>query len=142
MNKSIKIKYWPGSPELEKIEKGNWIDLYTYEDVTLQKGDFAIIPLGVAMKLPRGYEAIIASRSSTFKRWGVLQTNAIGVIDSEYCGNDDQWGYPAFATQAVTIPKGTRLCQFRIQESQPDIIFDAVDNLNDKSRGGFGSTGA
>jgi dUTP pyrophosphatase len=142
MNKSIKIKYWPGSPELEKIEKGNWIDLYTYEDVTLQKGDFAIIPLGVAMKLPRGYEAIIASRSSTFKRWGVLQTNAIGVIDSEYCGNDDQWGYPAFATQAVMIPKGTRLCQFRIQESQPDIIFDAVDSLNDKSRGGFGSTGA
>lgn len=137
----VQIQYLPGAAHLEKIEKGDWIDLYTYEDVTLSKGDFEIINLGVAMKLPEGCEAIVAPRSSTFKRYGVIQTNGIGVIDESYCGSDDLWGMPVYATQDVTIPKGTRLCQFRIQPKQPDILFQEVDSLSDESRGGFGSTG-
>lgn len=138
---TIEIKYYPGSPELEKIKAGDWIDLYTYEDVALFAGDSTIIPLGVAMKLPKGYEAIVAPRSSTFKRWGVIQTNGVGVIDQLYCGNDDQWGMPVYATRNVTIPKGTRLCQFRIQKNQPDILFKEVDDLGNANRGGFGSSG-
>ncbi len=138
---TIEIKYYPGSPHLEKIEKGDWIDLYTYEDTVLFAGDSAIIPLGVAMKLPAGYEAIVAPRSSTFKRWSIIQTNSLGVIDSSYCGDDDQWGMPVYATRNVTIPKGTRLCQFRIQKRQPDILFKEVDFLNNENRGGFGSSG-
>lgn len=137
----IQIKYLPNSPRLEKLEVGDWIDLYTYEDVVLFKGDSKIVSLGVCMKLPKGYEAIVAPRSSTFKRWGVIQTNGIGVIDNQFCGDADIWGMPLYATRDVTIPKGTRLCQFRIQERQPDILFKEVDFLNDKSRGGFGSTG-
>lgn len=137
----IEIKYLPGSPRLEKIDVGDWIDLYTYEDAVLFKGDSKIVSLGVCMKLPKGYEAVVAPRSSTFKRWGVIQTNSIGVIDGTYCGDDDVWGLPLYATRDVTIPKGTRLCQFRIQARQPDILFKEVDTLSDKSRGGFGSTG-
>lgn len=138
---TIKIKYLPGSPHLEQIDKGDWIDLYCYEDVTLKKGERAYISQGVAMKLPEGYEAIMASRSSTFKRWGLLQTNAIGIIDNSFAGNDDVWMYPAYATRDVTIPKGTRICQFRIQPIQPKIVFEEVSNLGE-SRGGLGSTGA
>lgn len=139
--KKIKIKYWPNSPRLEQTEKGDWIDLFVYEDVTLKKGERAYIPQGVAMKLPEGYEAILASRSSTFKRWGVLQTNAIGIVDNSFAGDLDQWMYPAYATRDVTIPKGTRICQFRIQKIQPKIEFEEVKSLGE-SRGGLGSTGA
>lgn len=137
----IKIKYLPGSPHLEQKEGSDWIDLYTYEDIYLPKGSFTIISLGVAMKIPDGYEAIIAPRSSTFKRWGILQTNSIGVIDNSYCGNDDIWGMPVYATFDIVIPKGTRLCQFRIQQKQPNVIFIDTDDLKTDSRGGFGSTG-
>ena len=140
--KTIFIKYRPGAPKLEKISKGDWIDLYTYEDVTLHKGDYAQIPLGVMMKLPQGYEANVAPRSSTFRRWGVLQTNSVAVIDNSYCGDDDEWLYPVYATRDVTIPRGTRLCQFRINEIQPQIVFQEVQQLNHDSRGGLGSTGA
>lgn len=142
MAETIKIKYLPGSPHLEKMEIGDWIDLYCYEDVTLKQGERAYISQGVAMKLPDEYEAIMASRSSTFKRWGILQTNAIGVIDNSYCGNSDIWMYPAYATRDVTIPRGTRICQFRIQKVQPEIIFQEVDDLNSEARGGLGSSGA
>lgn len=139
---TIDIKYWPNSPHLEKISEGDWIDLYTYEDVSFTKDDFKLIRLGIAMKLPEGYEAILAPRSSTYKRWGLTQVNSIGVIDSSYCGNDDMWLFAAKASKSITIPKGTRLCQFRIQKSQPDIIFNEVENLSSPSRGSFGSTGA
>ena len=138
---TIEIKYRPGAPRLEKIGKGDWIDLYTYEDMTLKAGDSAIVPLGVAMKLPAGYEAIILPRSSTFKRWGVIQTNRAGVIDNLFCGEDDYWGMPVYATKSVMVPKGTRLCQFRIQKNQPDILFKEVDSLESPNRGGWGSTG-
>lgn len=139
---TIQIKYWPDSPHLEINPDGSWIDLYTYEEAVLQEGDFKIIPLGVAMKLPEGYEANFVPRSSTFKRWGVIQTNHFSVIDPSYCGNDDMWGLPVFATRSVTIPKGTRLCQFRINKVQPVINFEEVANLSCESRGGFGTSGA
>lgn len=138
----IDIRYWPGMPKLEQISKGNWIDLYTREELVLHAGDFGIAHLGVAMKLPKGYEAYIAPRSSTFKRWGIIQTNSVGIIDNSYCGNDDEWGMPFYATRDITIPKHTRLCQFRVQEAQPNnIILQEVEHLGNKNRGGFGSTG-
>lgn len=139
---SILVKYWPGSPTLEMTENGAWVDLYTYEDVTLQEGDFKLIPLGVAMKLPHGYEANFVPRSSTFKRWGIIQTNHFSVIDPTYCGDGDMWKLPVFATRSVTIPKGTRLCQFRINRVQPKLHFQPVEHLNDTNRGGFGTSGA
>lgn len=138
---TIQIKYLPGAPRLTKIQKGDWIDLYTYEDITLDAGDFTYVNCGVAMKLPEGYEAVMAARSSTFKRWGLIQTNGIGIIDNTYCGNDDIWMFPCYATRAITIPKGTRLCQFRIQQNQPEILFEEVSHLGN-NRGGLGSSGA
>jgi len=138
----IKIHYLQGSPHLEKTDIGSWIDLYVYEDVTLKAGQRKYISLGVSMQLPEGYEALMVSRSSTFKRWGLLQTNAIAVIDNSYCGTDDIWMYPALATRDVIIPKGTRICQFRIQKEQPKIKFIESDYLNSLSRKGLGSTGA
>lgn len=138
---TVEIRYKPGSPELEKTAVGSWIDLYTYEDVVLPEGGSMIVDLGVAMRLPDGYEAIMAPRSSTFKRHGLLQTNGIGVIDHQFNGSTDWWGMPVYATRAVSIPKGTRLCQFRIQREQPDILFKPVEYLNSEDRGSFGSTG-
>lgn len=137
----IPIRYLSGSPVLEITEKGDWIDLYCYEDTTLHAGERAYISQGVSMALPEGYEAIVAPRSSTFKRWGILQSNSIGVIDNSFRGNEDIWQFPAYATRDVTIPKGTRICQFRIQEKQPEINFTPVLDLNNESRGGLGSTG-
>lgn len=137
---TIDIKYLPDSPHLEMTDKGDWCDLYVYEDVTLHEGERAYISQGVAMKLPDGYEAILAPRSSTFKRYGILQTNSIGVIDNSFCGDDDVWQFPAYATRDITIPKGSRICQFRIQKKQPKLIFNEVDHLGE-SRGGLGSSG-
>lgn len=139
---TIEIKYLPGSPQLVKSEKGDWIDLYCYQDTTLKAGERTYISQGVAMALPAGYEAIMAPRSSTFKRWGILQTNGIGIIDNSYRGDADIWMFPALATKDVTIPKGTRICQFRIQKTQPDIELIEVSHLNSVSRNGLGSTGA
>lgn len=137
---SILIKYLPGATKLEQIEKGDWIDLYCYEDTILKAGERTYISQGIAMKLPEGYEAITAPRSSTFKRYGILQTNSIGVIDSTYCGDNDIWMFPAYATRDIEIPAGTRICQFRIQKIQPKINFTEVSSLGE-SRGGLGSTG-
>lgn len=141
MSETIQIKYWPNSPRLVINPDGSWIDLYTYEETVLRAGQFKIIPLGVAMKLPDGYEANIVPRSSTFKRWGVLQTNHYAVIDPSYCSSEDQWGYPVVASKDITIPKGTRLCQFRINKVQPEIIFQESETLGDRVRGGFGTSG-
>lgn len=139
----IKVKYLVQDLErLTKIDKGDWIDLRCAEETWMQKGDFKLIPLGIAMKLPEGYEAHIVPRSSTFIKWGLLQTNHMGVIDESYCGNDDEWKFPAYATRDVGIKKGDRICQFRIVKKQPNIAFIEVDSLDAESRGGFGSTGA
>lgn len=138
----IKVKYF--SNEIEKLSRkkvGDWIDLRAAEDVTLLKGEFGLIPLGVGMILPDGYEAHVVPRSSTFKTWGIIQTNHMGVIDNSYSGDNDQWKFPAYATRDTVIKKGDRICQFRIVENQPEYDIVTVDKLNDESRGGFGSTG-
>lgn len=138
----IKVKYF--SNEIEKLSRknvGDWIDLRAAEDITMSQGEFKLIPLGVGMILPEGYEAHIVPRSSTFKTWGIMQTNHMGVIDNSYSGDNDQWKFPAYATRDTTIKKGDRICQFRIVQNQPEFEIVTVDKLNDESRGGFGSTG-
>lgn len=137
----IDIKYHADIHPLEKVENGDWIDLRVAEDVELKAGEFKIISLGVSMKLPDGYEAHIVPRSSTFKHWGILQTNHMGVIDNSYCGDNDIWGFPALATRDVLIEKNSRICQFRLQKKMKSVKFNTVDQLNNVSRGGFGSSG-
>lgn len=137
----IKIKYFEGSKKLSKISKGDWIDLYSNKDVAMVPGQRYVIPLGVAMQLPEGYEAIVAPRSSTFKTWGVLQTNSIGVIDNSYCGDNDEWALSVYATREEMICVGDKICQFRIQEKMPELEFVEVKSLDNPDRGGFGSTG-
>lgn len=139
---TITIRYH--DPDMEKIGKipcGDWIDLRAAETVVMKKGDFRIISLGVSMKLPEGYEANIVPRSSTFKKWGVLQVNSYGVIDSSYCGDGDVWGFPALAMRDTTINKGDRICQFRLNKVMPQMEFVTVEKLDENGRGGFGSTG-
>lgn len=138
----IQIRYLKG--DIEKIsilDNGDWIDLRAAENVEMRAGEHKLIPLGVAMKLPDGYEAHLLPRSSTFKRYGILMANSMGIIDNSYCGDDDQWMFSAYATKDTVIPKNDRICQFRIVEKQPAIIFQEVDHLSDVNRGGFGSTG-
>lgn len=142
MSKVIEIKYFDDEIEkIKKIDKGDWIDLRSAEEVELKAGEFKLISLGIGMKLPNGYEAHIAPRSSTFKTWGILQTNSVAVIDNSYCGENDIWKYPVYATKDVTIHKNDRICQFRIVKKQPSIEFIEVEHLEENSRGGFGSTG-
>ena len=139
----IKVKYFvDGIDELCAVAgKSDWIDLHAAEEVTLKAGEFRLIPLGVAMALPEGYEAHIVPRSSTFKNYGILQTNSMGVVDCSYCGDNDQWRMPVYATRDVTIEKNARICQFRIMRNQPPLTFTRVEHLEGPDRGGFGSTG-
>lgn len=139
---TIRIKYFCKDIEkVAKIDKGDWIDLRAAADVEMSAGDFMLIPLGVGMILPEGYEAHLAPRSSTFKNFGIIQTNSVAVIDESYCGDNDEWKYPAYALRDTIIRKGDRICQFRIMKKQPAIEFIEVDALKDVDRGGFGSTG-
>jgi dUTP pyrophosphatase len=139
---TIEIKYFVDDiDKIEKIENGDWIDLRSAETIELEPGDFKLIKLGVGMKLPEGYEAHVVPRSSTYKNFGVIQTNHMGVIDESYCGENDQWMFPAFALRKTTIHKNDRICQFRICKKQPEIEFVEVDHLDEVSRGGIGSTG-
>ena len=139
----IKIKYFVDGidPLCYVAGKSDWIDLHAAEDVTLKAGEFRLIPLGVAIALPEGYEAHIVPRSSTFKNYGILQTNSMGVVDCSYCGDNDQWRMPVYATRDVTIEKNARICQFRIMKNQPELRFIQVEQLDGADRGGFGSTG-
>ena len=137
----IKIKYFNGVEKIEKIGVGDWIDLRAAEDVILYAGEYKAIPLGVAMELPEGYEALVAPRSSTFKKHGILLANSIGVIDESYKGDNDQWHFPALATRGGKIQKNERICQFRIIKHQPPIVLLEVDSLSNTNRGGLGSTG-
>lgn len=140
---TIRIKYF--SEQIEKLtyieNKSDWIDLRAAADVSLKKGETALIPLGVAMELPSGYEAHVVPRSSTFKNFGIIQTNHMGVIDESYCGNNDQWYMPVLAVRDTKIHVNDRICQFRIMEHQPIIQFEETDELRHSDRGGFGSTG-
>lgn len=141
--KIIKIKYH--SDEIEKLRyidgKSDWIDLRSAEDVELKAGEFKLISLGISIRLPEGYEAHIVPRSSTFKTWGIIQTNSMGIIDESYCGDNDIWRMPVYATRDSKINKNDRICQFRIVKHQPIIKFEEVAYLSEINRGGFGSTG-
>ncbi len=139
----IKIKYF--AEDMERLRyidgKSDWIDLRAAERVELSAGEFALIPLGVAMELPNGYEAHLLPRSSTFKNYGILQTNSMGVVDSSYCGPNDQWRMPVYATRDTVIEKNDRIAQFRIVTNQPHIEFVEDSLEGNATRGGFGSTG-
>lgn len=141
--KTIRVKYF--SDDIDRLEyidgKSDWVDLRASEDVILKAGEFTLIPLGIAVELPEGYEAHVVPRSSTFKNFGVLQTNSMGVIDCTYCGDEDMWRWPVYATRDTVIHKNDRICQFRIMENQPQLVFEEADRLGNKNRGGFGSTG-
>ena len=130
---------------IEKLDyidgKSDWIDLRAAERVELKAGEFKLIPLGIAMQLPKGYEAHIVPRSSTFKNYGIIQTNHMGVVDESYCGDNDQWHMPVYALRDTVIHVNDRICQFRIMEHQPKIVFEEVEALSAPDRGGFGSTG-
>lgn len=141
--KTIRVKYF--TDKIEKLTyidgKSDWIDLRASEEVSLKAGDFALIPLGVAMELPEGYEAHLVPRSSTFKTWGLLQTNSMGVVDCSYCGDNDMWRMPVYATKDTVVHVGDRIAQFRIMENQPKLKFEETACLGNADRGGFGSTG-
>ena len=141
--KEIKIKYLNDDiTRLEYIDgKSDWIDLRAAEEVELKAGEFKLIHLGVAMQLPEGYEAHIVPRSSTFKKWGIIQTNHCGIVDKTYCGPNDWWRMPVFALRDTKIEVNDRICQFRIQKNQPTLVFNEVEEMEANNRGGFGSTG-
>lgn len=141
--KTIQIKYF--NEKIEKLTyiegKSDWIDLRAAKEMKLKAGEYAMIPLGVGMKLPEGYEAHIVPRSSTYKNYGLIQTNHMGVVDESYCGDNDQWHMPVYALRDTVVHVNDRICQFRIMEHQPTIVFEEVNRLEDTDRGGFGSTG-
>ncbi|HIX23434.1 MAG TPA: dUTP diphosphatase [Candidatus Lachnoclostridium avicola] len=140
---NIRIKYF--TDKIERLRyvdgKSDWIDLRAAKEVELKQGEFALIPLGVAMELPKGYEAHVVPRSSTFKNFGIIQTNSMGVIDETYCGDNDQWFFPAYALRDTVIHVNDRICQFRIMEHQPAVTFSETESLGNEDRGGHGSTG-
>lgn len=138
----IKIKYLRDIQKIEKIKKGDWIDLRAAEDITMKAWEYKRIPLGVAMELPKGYEAWVVPRSSTFEKYGVILANSIGIIDETYKGDNDEWNFMALAVRDTVIPKNTRIGQFRIIEHQPQIYEIEVETLGNPDRGGIGSTGA
>lgn len=141
MTKTLKIKRLNDKAGVVVGTAGEWIDIAIPETVEFKKGEPKFIKLGIAVKLPKNHEAIIAERSSTFGRYGLILTNSIGVIDNAYCGNDDEWGAMFYPTRDITVNTGTRLLQFRIQKCQPEIKVEYVDDLKGANRGGFGSTG-
>lgn len=139
----IKIRYI--SDKIEKLRYvdgvSDWIDLRSAEDVDLKAGEFRLIRLGIAVMLPEGYEAHIVPRSSTYKNFGIIQTNHMGVVDHSYCGDEDEWRFPVLAMRDTHISVNDRICQFRVLENQPQLVFEEVEHLSAKSRGGFGTTG-
>ena len=140
--KTIKIKYLRDIQKIEKFNVGDWIDLRCAEDVTMKAGEYKMIPLGVAMELPKGYEALVAPRSSTFKKLGIMLANSLGIIDESYKGDGDEWNFLAYAVRDTEIHKNERICQFRIIQHQPLIHLQEVESLGNSDRGGIGSTGS
>lgn len=150
----IRIKYFDNATKLKKITKGNWIDVYANKDVFVKCGERAMVPLGFALELLEGWEGHLAPRSSTFKTWGIIQTNSVGVVDDTYIGDNDQWHMPVYCLQGKDIEsengeevkgtwirKGDKIGQFRIMEVMPEIEFEEVESFGNKDRGGFGTTG-
>lgn len=142
MGLKIKIHYTePDMIPLEKITQGDWIDLRSAEDVIIRNGEYKLIRLGVAMQLPEGYEAWVVPRSSTPSKFGIIMANSMGIIDESYCGDTDEWKFPAYGIRDTIIHKNDRICQFRIMKHQPEVEFVCVSTLGNESRGGIGSTG-
>lgn len=138
----IKVKYLRDIPRIQLRDNGDWIDLCAGEDTLIRHNEARPIPLGVAMELPQGYEAIIAPRSSLFKRYGLMQANSIGIIDESYKGDGDEWHFIAYNTGFDTIvTKGTRICQFRLLKHQDPMEIEECETLGNADRGGIGSTG-
>ena len=137
----IKVKYLRDIKPIKQIKQGDWIDLVAAKAFALRKGDFVNIPLGVAMELPSGYEALVAPRSSTARHLGIMMSSSIGIIDESYKGDNDEWHFPCYALRETYIRKNERICQFRIIEHQPQIKLVEVDHLGNEDRGGLGSTG-
>ena len=146
----IRVKYFDGATKLQKIEKGNWIDVYANKEIFVEANERAMVPLGFALELPKGWEGHLAPRSSTFKTWGIIQTNSVGVVDDTYIGDNDQWHMPVYCLQGkdekdgikgTWIRKGDKIGQFRIMEVMPPIEFEEVESFGNAERGGFGSTG-
>ena len=137
----IRIKYFEGATKLEKIRKGDWIDVYSREDKPIDIGCVTTIRLGFAMELPEGYEAHLLPRSSTFNKWNIVMTNSMGIIDNSYCGDNDEWCMQVVAFSDTFIHKGDKIGQFRIMETMPSIEFEEVESLGNEDRGGYGSTG-
>ena len=152
LNITIKVKYFRDDLTRLKIDpKGDMIDLYAAEDVTINEMDEALIPLGVAMELPIGYRANLLPRSSTFKKWGIIVTNSMGVIDHTYCGDNDERKLAVFCLKGrefvngekcTIIHKGDKIAQFEIVPVMPKVVLEEVDHLGNADRGGFGSTGS
>lgn len=140
-NSSMKIKYIRDIKPIEKEENSDWIDLRAGVDMWLDAGEYAVVPLGIAVELPKGYEAIIAPRSSTFAKWGIICTNSIGIIDNAYRGDQDEWRFPVMAFRKTVIHKNDRICQFRLLKNQDNIALEEVKELGNENRGGFGTTG-
>ena len=138
---TIKIKYHAPIEKIQRMEQGDWIDLRAAQNVTLKAGEYRLISLGISVKLPAGCEAHIVPRSSTFKNWGILQTNSMGVVDESYAGEEDIWRMPVYAVRDTEIKMNDRICQFRVMEKMPRVVFEEVETMDDDSRGGFGSTG-
>ncbi len=138
---TIKIKYHAPIEKITRMEQGDWIDLRAAEDVTLKAGEYRLISLGISVQLPKGCEAHIVPRSSTFKTWGILQTNSMGVVDESYAGENDIWRMPAYAVRDTQIKINDRICQFRVMEKMPPVTIAEIDSMDTESRGGFGSTG-
>lgn len=139
---NIKVKYHNKNiDKISKTDKGDWVDLRAAETKSLKAGERAIISLGVSMRLPEGYEAHIVPRSSTFKNWGIIQTNGMGIIDNSYSGDGDVWGMPVLAMRDTTINENDRICQFRIMQKMAPVEICEVEHLEGENRGGFGSTG-
>lgn len=142
MGLKIKIHYTePDMIPLEKITQGDWIDLRSAEDVIIRNGEYKLIRLGVAMQLPEGYEAWVVPRSSTPSKFGIIMANSMGIIDESYCGDTDEWKFPAYGIRDTIIHKNDRICQFRIMKHQPEVEFVSVGSLGNEPRGGIGSTG-
>ena len=150
----IKVKLHGDSRPLQIVKKGEWIDLRATNNQTIKPNDYGLISLGISMKLPDGFEAVVVPRSSTFKQFGLIMTNSIGVIDNSYSGTYDVWHFPYVSAKSVEINSGDRICQFRIQLSQKATVWQKlkwlfsngikiqyVEQLEDNNRGGFGSTG-
>ena len=146
----IRIKYLDGATKMTKIAKGNWIDVFAYKDTFIPQNARAMINLGFALELPNGYEGHLAPRSSTFKTWGLIQTNSVGVVDDTYIGDNDIWHMPVYCLQpndeyedilGTWVRKGDKIGQFRTMEVQPEFEFEEVDSFGNADRGGFGTTG-